>query len=137
MGLFGVHGLTPKGESGLSWLSDDLVKRGWGCDCGLCSKIGRATGPDASAAHLREVGRAAGHVQPCAHSWREAVLACATCCGFGSAGCFRGNSSGSNVQVNGNSFRQCIVHVSSASSALVGNGNWAQSAVAAVIAALA
>ena len=36
---------------------------------------------------------------------------------------FRGNSSGSNVQVNGNSFRHCTVHVSSASNALVGNGN--------------
>jgi hypothetical protein len=36
---------------------------------------------------------------------------------------FRGNSSGSAVQVNGNSFRRCTVHVSSASNALVGNGN--------------
>jgi hypothetical protein len=36
---------------------------------------------------------------------------------------FRGNSSGSTVQVGGNSFRQCTVHVSSASNALVGNGN--------------
>ena len=36
---------------------------------------------------------------------------------------FRGNSSGSAVQVSGNSFRQCTVHVSSASNALVGNGN--------------
>jgi hypothetical protein len=36
---------------------------------------------------------------------------------------FRGNSSGSTVQVSGNSFRQCTVHISSASNALVGNGN--------------
>jgi hypothetical protein len=36
---------------------------------------------------------------------------------------FRGNSSGSAVQVSGNSFRQCTVHVSSASNALIGNGN--------------
>jgi hypothetical protein len=36
---------------------------------------------------------------------------------------FRGNSSGSAVQVSGNSFRQCTVHVSSASNVLVGNGN--------------
>jgi hypothetical protein len=49
---------------------------------------------------------------------------------------FRGNSSGSAVQVSGNSFRQCAVHVSSASNALVGNGKQAQAAVAAAIAAL-
>jgi hypothetical protein len=36
---------------------------------------------------------------------------------------FRGNSSGSSVQVSGNSFRQCTVNISSASNALVGNGN--------------
>jgi hypothetical protein len=35
---------------------------------------------------------------------------------------FRGNSSGSTVQVSGNSFQQCIIHVSSASNTLVGNG---------------
>jgi hypothetical protein len=36
---------------------------------------------------------------------------------------FRGNSSGSAVQVSGNSFRQCTVHVSRGSNALVGNGD--------------
>jgi hypothetical protein len=54
---------------------------------------------------------------------------------------FRGNSSGSAVQVSGNSFRQCTVDISSASNALVGNGNFvffavSPPAVAAVIAAL-
>ena len=55
---------------------------------------------------------------------------------------FRGNSSGSVVQVSGNSFLQCTVHVSSASNALVGNGivfcfAVLSPAVAAVVAALA
>ncbi len=35
---------------------------------------------------------------------------------------FRGNSSGSAVQVNGNLFRQCTVHISRASNVFVGNG---------------
>ncbi len=36
---------------------------------------------------------------------------------------FRGNSSGSAVQVSGNSFRQCTVDVSDGRNALVGNGD--------------
>jgi hypothetical protein len=48
---------------------------------------------------------------------------------------FRGNSSGSAVEVSGNSFRQCTVDISSASNALVGNGNFVFIAVPSTVAA--